>query len=250
METYFNEETVADLDFTGLSENAQRFIERRFGMVRSKRVRFSAFDHKINLCLISNVEVNDDVEDVKDKKLKKLLKSNQVLRQIFTALSKYQHYIKVNLSACSVILQENGELRFLTAHKSNFLLLDYAYDIKQYSDIGGFIFLLHENDLLNPEKFFLSDSKSRRLVSPCLALHLACIPGLLLTGGRPTSIPLSWQTPKSTLKYRKKNNVTKIRGKYKCTKCGIPFQSDIKHKKGPDNKMVCPRPTSASTSGN
>ena len=70
METYFNEETVADLDFTGLSENAQRFIERRFGMVRSKRVRFSAFDHKINLCLISNLEP----EDVKEKKSTHFLK--------------------------------------------------------------------------------------------------------------------------------------------------------------------------------
>ena len=137
MAQYFNEETVSDLDFTGLSEDLQTYIKQRFRLVRSQRVRLSAFDHKINLCLISNVEVNDDVEDVKDKKLKKLLKSNQVLRQIFFELSKYQHYVKVNLSAGSVILQENGELRYLYTHKSNFLLLDQSYEIKQPSDIGS-----------------------------------------------------------------------------------------------------------------
>ena len=236
METYFNEESVADLDFTGLGKNAQRFIEQRFDLVRSKRTIFSPFDHKINLCLISNVEP-EDVKDVKDEKLKALLKSNPVLSRVYAELSKYQHYVKVNLSVWSVILQENGEIRFLRDH--HYLMLDYAYEIKEYSDIGDFIFLLDREDLLNPEKFFASDST--RLVTPCISLHLACIPFLLRTGG-PTPVPL--QTPTSTQHYRKKNNITKIRGKYKCKKCGMPFQADMKHKRGPDNKMVCPRPTS------
>ena len=161
-------------------------------------------------------------------------------------------YFKVNLSACSVIVQENEQLRFLFAHKSNFLLLPEAFTVGKHSDIREFIFLLDENDLLCPEKFFMGDSKSRRLISPCLALHLSCIPSLLIPDA-PAPVPLSIQTPKSTAKYRKKNNITKMRGRYTCKKCGIPFQADTKHKRGPDNKMACPvtaHLTPVSTSGN
>ena len=100
METYFNEETVADLDFTGLGENAQRFIEQHFDLVRSKRVIFSPFVHKIDLCLISNVEP-EDVKDVKDEKLKALLKSNPVLSRVYTELSKY-HTMSKLIFLCGV----------------------------------------------------------------------------------------------------------------------------------------------------
>ena len=153
METYFNEETVSDLDFTGLESHIQTFIEKRFRLVRSKRVRNSAFDHQINLCLISNIEEKEKL-DVKDEKLKAILESSPVLKRIFIELSKYQYYFKVNLSAASVILQENGKPRFIYAHKSNFLLLSEAFEIKQPSDIGKFICHLDGNDFLNPEKFF------------------------------------------------------------------------------------------------
>ena len=131
MKAYFNEETVSDIDFTGLEDFVQRYIEKRFRLVRSKGVRFSAFDHQINLCLISNVkedveEEKDEKKDEKDEKLKVLLKSNQ----IYTKISKYQYYFKVYLSAVSVILQENGKLRFVYVHKSNYLLLSGEYEMK------------------------------------------------------------------------------------------------------------------------
>lgn len=52
--------------------------------------------------------------------------------------------------------------------------------------------------------------------------------------------------PKSTKYYRKKHGVSKTRKKANtCAKCGMDFtQSDkkLKHKRGPDRKLVCPVP--------
>ena len=256
MEEYFNEKSIADLDFTGLEGNMKTFIEAHFQFVRSKRVRNSAFDHRVNLCLISNIEEKEKI-DVKDKKLKAILESSPVLKRIYSELSKYQHYFKINLSATSVVLQENGRPRFIYAHKSNYLLLPRAYEIRKHSDIREFIFHLEGDAFLDPEKFFMGNSKSRRIVSPCIALHLACDQSRVFPKGQ-ASVPPTCRrpAPKSTYHYRKKNNIAKPRGGYTCKKCGVRFnQSDknMKHKRGPDNKMVCPdlvHSTSSSTSEN
>ena len=184
MEEYFNEKSIADLDFTGFTSRVKVYVEKRFRLVRSSRLRLSPFDHKITLCLISNVELGV-VKVEKDEKLNALLESNRVLKQIYSELSKYQHFFKVNLSAGSVIVQENNSLRYLYAHKSNYLLLPEAFTVGKPSDLRDLIFFLDENDFLNPEKFFVSDSKSRRLITPCLALHLSCDPSRLLLSGRP-----------------------------------------------------------------
>ena len=172
---YFREEDLNDLDTTGQGQSVINFIAANFHRIRSFRRILCRHDHVYNICVIN--------------------KDNYPIHEILTPfLEQYSCVIRVNLSAGSIALQDNGKLRYITASIDNYLLLRQAFEIRCPSDISKFYEALLKTKALDSEIFKLETSKSRKLFTTNLKFHVFCDHARAQQNGTPPLDMGKWGT--------------------------------------------------------
>ena len=116
---YHRETDLFDLDLTGFTEITSDAIIKYFYQIRSFIHRISDFEHDYNFCLL-NKKGFDFQED------------------FVPILRKYEVFTKHNFTAGFLVMQENGKIRYLTAHGSNHYYLDNAFSINSSKDVSEY----------------------------------------------------------------------------------------------------------------
>ena len=163
---YFREKEPTDLDTTGQGQAVIDFIAANFHKISSYKRILCKHDTIIDICTLN--KDNKPVPDI-----------------LVPILEAYSCVIKVNVSGGHIILQENDKLRYLTATADSYLLLREAFEIKGPKDIDAFFRELLKQNVLDSETVKLSNSKSRKLLTTNLKIHIFCDHSRAQLNGRP-----------------------------------------------------------------
>ena len=184
---YFREKETTDLDTTGQGQEVIDFIEVNFHKIRSYKKILCKHDHIYNICTIN-----------KDSK--------PLLEILNPLLKKYTCAIKLNVSGGHIVLQDNDKLRYLTATIDSYLLLREAFEIKGPKDIDEFYKELLKQNVLDSEIFKLSNSKSRKILTTNLKIHVFCDQSRSQVNGGPPLDLGKWRGNQLVYCLQKNNN--------------------------------------------
>ena len=141
---YFREQSMDDLDCSGLSKDAVDFIGKNFYQIRSFSCVESKYEQCFNICTLNKYGVD-------------------IRTQLFPELRKYEVFFKINFSVGHIVQQDNNALRYLVAHGSNYLCLNEAFPICEEDDLSKFYQEFLNSNILDFENFKLETSSSKHI---------------------------------------------------------------------------------------